>query len=55
MPETEDLSMIKGGEDETPYYIMFGPDICGGNKKVHSIISYNGSNVERKTKKIEIF
>ncbi|XP_050429274.1 calreticulin [Adelges cooleyi] len=31
---------------ETPYEIMFGPDICGpGTKKVHVIFSYNGKNV----------
>ncbi|KAL1116710.1 hypothetical protein AAG570_005182 [Ranatra chinensis] len=31
---------------ETPYEIMFGPDICGpGTKKVHVIFSYKGKNV----------
>ncbi|CAH1716099.1 hypothetical protein AGLY_007335 [Aphis glycines] len=31
---------------ETPYEIMFGPDICGpGTKKVHVIFSYNGKNL----------
>jgi len=30
---------------ETPYLIMFGPDICGpGTKKVHVIFSYGGKN-----------
>lgn len=30
---------------ETPYLIMFGPDICGpGTKKVHVIFSYKGKN-----------
>lgn len=30
---------------ETPYNIMFGPDICGpGMKKVHVILSYKGKN-----------
>lgn len=30
---------------ETPYEIMFGPDICGYEKKmVHVIFSYNGKN-----------
>ncbi|XP_063890315.1 calreticulin isoform X2 [Helicoverpa armigera] len=30
---------------ETPYEIMFGPDICGpGTKKVHVIFSYKGKN-----------
>lgn len=31
---------------ETPYEIMFGPDICGpGTKKVHAIFSYKGKNL----------
>lgn len=31
---------------ETPYEIMFGPDICGpGTKKVHVIFSYKGKNI----------
>jgi len=30
---------------ETPYNVMFGPDICGpGTKKVHVIFSYKGKN-----------
>lgn len=30
---------------ETPYHVMFGPDICGpGTKKVHVIFSYKGKN-----------
>lgn len=29
---------------ETPYHIMFGPDICGYTKKVHVIFSYKGKN-----------
>ncbi|CBI36944.3 hypothetical protein VitviT2T_009602 [Vitis vinifera] len=30
---------------DTPYSIMFGPDICGySTKKVHAIFSYQGSN-----------
>jgi len=30
---------------ETPYQIMFGPDICGpGTKKVHVIFNYKGEN-----------
>lgn len=30
---------------ESPYEIMFGPDICGpGTKKVHVIFSYKGKN-----------
>ncbi|XP_023230263.1 calreticulin-like [Centruroides sculpturatus] len=31
---------------ETPYLIMFGPDICGpGTKKVHVIFNYKGKNL----------
>lgn len=31
---------------ESPYNIMFGPDICGpGTKKVHVIFSYKGQNL----------
>ncbi len=30
---------------ESPYLLMFGPDICGpGTKKVHVIFSYKGKN-----------
>jgi len=30
---------------DTPYLIMFGPDICGpGTKKVHAIFNYKGKN-----------
>ncbi|PKU71641.1 calreticulin [Dendrobium catenatum] len=32
-------------DSDTPYSIMFGPDICGeNNKKVHVILSRNGKN-----------
>ncbi|XP_024538755.1 calreticulin [Selaginella moellendorffii] len=34
---------------DTPYSIMFGPDICGsGTKKTHAIIAYNASNHQMK-------
>jgi len=34
---------------ETPYNIMFGPDICGpGTKKVHVIFNYKGKNIQIK-------
>ncbi|KAB0795262.1 hypothetical protein PPYR_12101 [Photinus pyralis] len=29
---------------ESPYLLMFGPDICGGSKKVHAIINYDNKN-----------
>jgi len=35
----------KNFSGETPYSIMFGPDICGySTKKVHTILSYKGKN-----------
>lgn len=35
----------KAFHGETPYNVMFGPDICGpGTKKVHVIFSYKGKN-----------
>lgn len=31
---------------DSPYHIMFGPDICGpGTKKVHVILTYKGKNL----------
>jgi len=36
---------FKGGEKETKYNIMFGPDICGSStRKVHLILNKRGSN-----------
>ena len=29
---------------DTPYSIMFGPDICGGNRRVHVILEHEGTN-----------
>jgi calreticulin len=29
---------------DTPYYIMFGPDICGYTKKIHFILTVDGKN-----------
>lgn len=29
---------------DTPYHIMFGPDICGATKRVHAILTYKGTN-----------
>lgn len=29
---------------DSPYNIMFGPDICGSTKRVHVILSYKGEN-----------
>ncbi|CDW52781.1 Calreticulin domain containing protein [Trichuris trichiura] len=30
----------------TPYYIMFGPDICGYERKIHVFFGYKGKNLE---------
>jgi calreticulin len=36
----------KGLTGDSPYHIMFGPDICGySTKKVHVIITYKGKNL----------
>ncbi|RCN31703.1 hypothetical protein ANCCAN_22504 [Ancylostoma caninum] len=41
MSSDVDLTDFHG---ETPYNVMFGPDICGPTKKVHVIFSYKGKN-----------
>lgn len=33
---------------ESPYNIMFGPDICGTNRIVHVIFNYKGNNLLKK-------
>lgn len=30
---------------DVPYSIMFGPDVCGGTKRVHVIFTYKGENL----------
>jgi len=30
---------------DSPYWMMFGPDICGYTKKVHFILNYKGKNL----------
>jgi len=36
----------KSMHGDTPYHIMFGPDICGySTKKVHVIFNYKGKNL----------
>jgi len=39
-----DQKEFQGGEKETKYNVMFGPDICGYTKKVHFILSKKGTN-----------
>jgi calreticulin len=33
---------------ESPYHLMFGPDICGATKRTHLIVAYDGRNVARR-------
>lgn len=47
LPSDVDLNDFHG---ETPYYIMFGPDICGGDAHVHLIFNYKGKNLPMKNK-----
>lgn len=48
LPSSSGEQMHEFGGD-TPYSIMFGPDICGmSTKKVHMIINYNGENKHTK-------
>jgi calreticulin len=43
MPSTSDMVSFGG---DTPYNIMFGPDICGSStKRVHVIFNYKGTNL----------
>lgn len=42
MPSSVEPKKFDG---ESPYYIMFGPDICGpSNRRVHVILNYKGKN-----------
>jgi calreticulin len=42
-PDTVDQADLHG---DSPYFIMFGPDICGySTKKVHVIFNYKGNNL----------
>ncbi|KAI9584994.1 calnexin isoform X1 [Glossina fuscipes] len=51
-PESEDLTMFN---DKTPYTIMFGPDKCGNDIKMHFIFRHvnpiNGSITEKHCRK----
>lgn len=31
-------------DGDSPYNLMFGPDVCGSDRKVHAILSYKGEN-----------
>lgn len=41
MPATE----LKGFNGDSEYLLMFGPDQCGYNKRVHVIFNYKGENL----------
>ncbi|KAI8587561.1 Calreticulin/calnexin [Geranomyces variabilis] len=41
LPPGVDVARLNG---ETPYNIMFGPDICGPDQKVHFIMNYDKEN-----------
>jgi len=41
LPSGFDAKQFNG---DTPYAIMFGPDICGSSKRTHLIFSYKGKN-----------
>jgi len=41
LPEGLDQQNFNG---ESPYNIMFGPDICGSTKRIHVILTYKGKN-----------
>merc|ERR1719353_2664877 len=43
-PSTVDQQKLHGGADEDVYNMMFGPDICGSDKKTHVIFHYKGKN-----------
>merc|ERR1711865_436065 len=51
-PSTVDQKKLHGGADEDKNNLMFGPDICGHDKKTHVIFNYNGENhlVKKKVK-----
>ncbi len=41
LPNDTEVDSFNG---ESPYYLMFGPDVCGNIRRVHCIISYKGKN-----------
>lgn len=48
------LKLVKSGYDpktfggNTPYNVMFGPDLCGTTRKTHAIFNYKDTNLENK-------
>ncbi|XRB22126.1 calreticulin [Pseudoscourfieldia marina] len=45
LPKSSEMKDFSG---DTPYSIMFGPDICGATKRVHAIFTYKGKNLLKK-------
>ncbi|OLY84884.1 Calreticulin [Smittium mucronatum] len=43
LPPTADPKKFNG---DSEYSIMFGPDVCGADSKIHAIINYNNTNNE---------
>jgi len=41
LPKGFDLEKFNG---DSPYHIMFGPDICGATKRTHAIVTHKGKN-----------
>lgn len=41
LPAETDADSFNG---DSPYYLMFGPDVCGNTRRIHCIISYKGKN-----------
>ena len=39
---------MKDFNSDAKYSIMFGPDICGYNRRTHVILGYKGKNYEKK-------
>lgn len=35
---------VKSFNGESPYFLMFGPDVCGSSRRVHCILSYKEKN-----------
>lgn len=51
LPEGFDQENFSG---QTPYLVMFGPDICGSDKKTHVLLPYQGKNfINNKRFKVE--
>ena len=51
LPEGFDQENFSG---DTPYLVMFGPDVCGSEKRTHVLLPYDGKNhINNKKIKVE--